>query len=335
MEPAIEFEVRHDGGVFRHRPDEREAETAVDELLDERDSGRLSRTRYTTALKALVERHPTSIDALAHLGFTLFDQGKPKLALDACRKGYSIGLAAIPSDFDGTIEWGWLENRPFLRAAQGVVLSYKKLGQGREAIALMEQVLRWNPNDNQGFRFLIGPDYLRSGKTSKAANLMQKEADHYPPYQYELALIDLIAGRAVPAATQLRRAFMSNGYIAEILCGMTNPQPLAIWHGSNLAEPDTACAYVEHCGDLWHKTPAAIPFLRWLHSHPKVLAERSGVYEVKEQLLWEREPEKRRILIDQQDRLLAKIDDALSKEIVVKQFDRHGRAVEPWLYVHH
>lgn len=334
MEPAIEFEVRPDGGVFRHRPDGREAETALYELLDERDSGRLSVIRYTTALKALVERHPTSIDVLAHLGFALFDQGKPKLALEACRKGYSIGLAAIPSDFDGTIEWGWLENRPFLRAAQGVVLSHKKLGQGREAIALMEQLLRWNPDDNQGFRFLIGPDYLRSGKTTKAANLMKKEADHYPPYQYELALIDLIAGRAVPAATQLRRAFMSNGYIAEILCGMTNPQPLAIWHGSNLAEPDTAGAYVEHCGDLWRRTPAAIPFLRWLHSHPKVLAERSRVYEIKEQLLWEREPEKRRILIDQQERLLATIDDSLSKEIVVEQFDRHGRAVEPWLYAH-
>lgn len=251
---VLEFEARGDGGIFRHGPDDREAETALDELMDARDSGRLSVGRYTGALKSLVEKYPTFIDAYAHLGFTLFDQGKSKLALDACQRGYSIGEAAIPTEFDGTIEWGWLENRPFLLAAQGIVLSHRKLGQRREAIDLMERLLRWNPNDNQGFRFLIGSDYLRSGNTTKAARMMKKEADHYPPYQYELALIDLIAGRSVPAATRLRQAFAANPYIAEILCGMTNPLPLAIWHGSNLAEPETAQAYVEHCGDLWHRT---------------------------------------------------------------------------------
>lgn len=332
MVSVIAFESREDGGIFRHGPGAREAETALDELMDARDSGRLSVARYTGALKSLVEKYPTFIDAYAHLGFALFDQGKSKLALDACQQGYSIGEAAIPTEFDGTIEWGWLENRPFLRAAQGIVLSYKKLGQRREAIDLMERLLCWNPNDNQGFRFLIGSDYLRSGNTTKAARIMKKEADHYPPYQYELALIDLIAGRSVPAATRLRRAFAANAYVAEILCGMPNPLPLVIWHGSNLAEPETAQAYVEHYGDLWRRTPDAIPFLRWLHTHPKVLAERARIHDIKEQLLWEHDVPKRKKLIDQQEQLLTEIDDALSKEIVVKRLDRYNRPIEPWLY---
>lgn len=329
---VVEFEAREYGGIFRHDRDQREADAALDELMDARASGQLSLTRYTAALTSLVEKYPAFIDAYAHLGFALFDQGKSKLALDACQQGYYIGEAAIPTEFDGTIEWGWLENRPFLRAAQGIVLSYKKLGQRREAIALMERLLRWNPNDNQGFRFLIGSDYLRSGNTTKAARIMKKEAGHYPPYHYELALIDLIAGRSVPAATRLRRAFLANAYIAEILCGMPNPLPLAIWHGSNLGEPETAHTYVEHCGDLWHRTPDAIPFLRWLHTHPKVLAERARTHGIKEQLLWEHEVPKRKKLIDQEGRLLAEIDDAVSKEIVVKQLDRHNRPIEPWLY---
>ncbi|MNE94414.1 hypothetical protein D3C80_1923730 [compost metagenome] len=49
----------------------------------------------------------------------------------------------------------------------------------------------------------------------------------------------------VQAATTLRRAFIAAGYIAEILCGMTDPLPLAIWHGSNLAEPEVARSYAE------------------------------------------------------------------------------------------
>ena len=47
------------------------------------------------------------------------------------------------------------------------------------------------------------------------------------------------------AATALRHGFIENGYIAEILCGMPRPLPLAIWHGSNLAEPEYAEDYVE------------------------------------------------------------------------------------------
>lgn len=50
--------------------------------------------------------------------------------------------------------------------------------------------------------------------------------------------------------------------------------PLAIWHGSNLAEPDTAVAYAEHYEQLWRTTPDAVAFLRWLHTHPKVMRER-------------------------------------------------------------
>ena len=328
MMSALEFETGKDGGIFRYGPDHREAETALDELMDERDSGRLSVARYTGALKSLVEKYPTFIDAYSHLGFALFDQGNWKLALDTCRQGYSIGESAIPPEFDGMIEWGWLENRPFLRAAQGIVLSYKKLGHRREAVALMEQLLRWNPNDNQGFRFVIGSDYLRSGNNTKATRIMKKEADHYPPYHYELALVDFIAGRNVPAATR----FVANSYIAEILCGMANPLPLAIWHGSNLAEPQTALAYVEHCNDLWHSTPDAIPFLRWLHTHPKVLAERARAHNIKEHLLWEHDIQKRQKLIDPEERLMADIDDTLSKEIVVKRHDRYNRPIEPWLY---
>jgi DNA repair exonuclease SbcCD nuclease subunit len=127
------------------------------------------------------------------------------------------------------------------------------------------------------------------------------------------------------------RSLAANGYIAEILCGMPNPLPLAMWHGSNLAEPETAHAYVEHCGDLWHSTPDAIPFLRWLHTHPKVLAERARIHDIKEQFLWERDVPKRQKLVDQEEQLLAEISDKLSKEIVIKQIDRYNRPVEPWL----
>jgi tetratricopeptide (TPR) repeat protein len=332
MATTVTFEVRDEGGIFRHGIDERNADLALDEFLEKRADGRFPLNRYVSGLKGLVERHTDFIDGYAHLCFAFLEQGDLKKALEAGQQGVALGRAAIPAGFKGAIEWGWIENRPFLRATQGLALCHQRLGQRREAIELMERLLTWNPNDNQGLRFLIGSEYLRSGNKTKASRLMKREADHYPPYHYELVLIDLIAGRTVDAATRLRRGFIFNGYVAEVLCGNPDPPPLAIWHGSNLAEPGTARVYVEHYGDLWHNTPIAIPFLRWLHTHPKVLAERSRIYEIKEELLWERDFERRRALGDREERFTAEIDDTLSNQIVVKRSDRNNKPVDPWLY---
>lgn len=197
---------------------------------------------------------------------------------------------------------------------------------------MMENMLRWNPSDNQGIRYLIGSEYLRAGAAKRAQKVFKTEADIYPPYRYEAALLEIMSDRMVQAATILRRAFIDNPYIAEILCGTPSPLPLAIWHGSNLAGPDTAEAYAEHCGQLWRTTPDAIAFLRWLHMHPKVMRERSEIFAIKEALLWEHEFESRRALGDQQDALMAMLDDSLSTEIVVDRHDRRGQPVKPWLY---
>lgn len=317
---------------MRHDESDREASDSLDELLEAHEAGTLSPTRYLAALTQLAERYPNFIDGHAHLGFALLKQGRAKLALQASQRGLSIAETAIGKAFTGPIKWEWLENRPFLRAAQGVALCLHALNRGREAIAMMERLLAWNPDDNQGIRFLLGSEYLRAGHTKKAVDIMSKEAEHHPPYLYELALIDFMAGRMVVAATRLRRAFMANGYVPEILCGTPRPWPLAIWHGSNLAEPQIAADYIDHYGDLWHSAPGATAFLRWLHTHPKVLGERAVVYALKEELLWEHDFEKRKSLLDRHDDLIAAIDDVISHEIVVKRACRDGKTIEPWLY---
>lgn len=329
---TISFEILDDGGIFHHGDRYDEIVDAFDAAMDARNSGLLSDTKYVSTLKSLVERRPEFIDGHVHLGFALMDQGKLKLALQACLRGYEVGERAIPAGFSGVIEWGFLENRPFLRAALGALLCHLRLGQHREALAMMEKVLRWNPNDNQGLRCLIGSEYLRAGDYAKAASIFRDEAGSYPPYHYEAGLLHLLKGDRIVAATSLRRGFAANVYVAEMLCGNPDPMALAIWHGSNLAEAETAREYLDHCADLWRKAPDAISFLHWLYNHPKVLVERASVMACKEALRWEHDPIQRRKLIDAEEVALAAIDDRLSKEIVVKHADRDGRMVAPWLH---
>ena len=129
----------------------------LDHLLDYHDDGRLTRNQYVTELKDLVARHPGFIDGHAPLAFALLEQDKPKLALGAGLRGLALGEEAIPADFKGKTEWGFLENRPFLRAAHGVVLGHLRFGQRLKAIPLMEKMLAWNPNDNQGISSSLDP----------------------------------------------------------------------------------------------------------------------------------------------------------------------------------
>lgn len=330
---AITFSVSGESGIFSYPESHDDILQQFDDLLDERDIGGLSQTSYVIKLKELLTIEPDFVDGHAHLGYALFEQGKFKLALQASRRGVQVGEGAIPPGFDGLIEWGYLENRPFLRAMHGVVLSHLRLGQRLKALPLMERMLSWNPDDNQGIRYLIGSEYLRAGKTGEAHIRLLTNADDYPPCQYDLALLHFRQGKYAASATSLRRGFMANGYVAEILCGNPAPAPIAIWHGSNHAEPELACDYVSQYGELWRETPDAIAFVRWLHTHPKVMAERAAYLEGREALLWNHDVEERRAILMQEDTIVHGIDDRLSDLIVQPRTDRDSSSVMPWKYV--
>ena len=329
---TIGLEMHEDVAVFAYPPGYEGVVDEFDDLLDSRDTGRFSQARYRKALAELVARNPWFIDGHAHLGYAAYERGEFESALKACERGYSLGMRAIPAGFEKFIEWGYLENRPFLRAAHGVVLCRLKLGQRSEAIAVMERMLAWNPADNQGVRYIIGSEYLRAGREDEARSFFETEAERYPPYRYELALLLLRRGEHSPAATSLRRGFVENGYIAEILCGNPDPQAIGIWHGWGFSLPQTAKDYVADYGELWHDTPDAARFVRWLHTHPRVMAERSSILEWREALLWEHDTIERARLLEAGEAARAGIDDRLSREIVAARRDREGRSVRPWLH---
>ena len=332
---TLEIEIEGDVAIIQHPPGHHEVAGQLDDLLEQKEAGSISEAGYVRALEDLVARHPRFIDGHAHLGNALYGQGRTGRALKCYERGYALGTELLPAGFEAFIEWKYLENRPFLRAAHGLFLCRLRLRRRQEALAVMEKMLAWNPDDNQGIRFMIGSEYLRAGEERKAESFFVTEAAQYPPYRYELGLLLLRQGRRVEAATSLRLGFVENGYIAEILCGNPDPMPIAIWHGFGFAGPDEAKDYASHYGGLWRRTPQAIAFLRWLHTHPRVLFERAAVLEWSEALLWEHDPERRHGILEAEIAEHNRIDDGLSREIVVDRADRDGRMVSPWLYSRH
>ena len=124
---SLHLEFFEDTACFRHPP---EYETCVEEFdhsLDERGCGRIGQQRYMDRLRDLAERHPWFIDAHAHVGNVLLNEGKASLALEGYSKGFAPGDAAIPPGHADLIVWSHLKNQPFIRAAHGPVPCYLHL----------------------------------------------------------------------------------------------------------------------------------------------------------------------------------------------------------------
>ena len=306
------------------------ATLALCDLLEEAGRGRMTLIELASRLRELTEAAPEHIDARAHLGSVLLESEQLQEAAAEYERAFEIGSKALPTDFDGRIEWIRLDNRPFLRAAYGLALVRLKTGKRTEAIRLMEQLLRWNPNDNQSVRLSIGSEYLRAGHRTKAGKVLREHADEYPPYRYELGLLHLQKQKWAEAATSLRRGFVDNPYIAEILCGNPDPMPLPIWEGSNWQGVETAKVYVREYGELWRRTADALEFLRWLHMHPRVMAERAAVIECRQELLWENDYNGRGLILDRERAVCSGIESTMSREIIKTRTDRSGQPMAPW-----
>jgi tetratricopeptide (TPR) repeat protein len=105
-------------------------------------------------LMAMCQADLRCLDAHAHLGNFVFDHW-PQDAIRHYEVGLRIGELSLGDDFCGVLEWGLIDNRPFLRCMQGYGLCLWRLGRFDEAQHIFEKMLWLNPSDNQGVRFII------------------------------------------------------------------------------------------------------------------------------------------------------------------------------------
>lgn len=94
------------------------------------------------------------LDAHAHLGNLEFEL-RPRTALAHYELGIRIGALSLPDDPDLLLPWGITENRPYLRCMAGYGMTLWRLERRDEAAAVFERMIRLNPNDNQGARFML------------------------------------------------------------------------------------------------------------------------------------------------------------------------------------
>ena len=143
----------------------REATLALCDLLEEAHTGRMTLIDLARRLRELTATAPEHIDGRAHLESVLLKVRAAAKAAAEYERAFEISSRALPTvrrtdRVDQT-------RQPAVRAQRTGLALATENGKRPEAIRLMEQLLQWNPNDNQGVRLIIGSEYLRAGRSAR------------------------------------------------------------------------------------------------------------------------------------------------------------------------
>ena len=174
--------------------------------------------------------------------------------------------------------WGLLETRPYMRARQGLAQKLWDKGSRDEAVAHFKDMLRLNPNDNQGIRYLLIDCLLLLGRDEEAADLTTTyKEDGSAAWIWSRALLAFrSSGDQTEAREMLSWAHNENRHVAPLLLGdkkMPRQLPAYISCGSK----DEAVAYVHGAAPAWSATPGAIAWLRVCQSkHYRTQARLQG-----------------------------------------------------------
>ncbi|MHB8993598.1 MAG: hypothetical protein ACYC66_18405 [Chloroflexota bacterium] len=253
-------EVMSRGGA-PHREPETPLEKAQELMYDAWESPD-PRERVRLAKRAL-QLSPDCADAYVLLAEESARSARE--AADLYAKGVAAGERALGKNTfqeDAGHFWGILETRPYMRARFGLAQALWAMGKHQEAIQHAWEMLRLNPNDNQGVRDPLLAWLLETGddaQAKKLLNLYPKDASAM--WSYGRALLAFrTEGDTKRARKLLAEAKRGNRHVPAYLLGRKGlPRELPETIGFGDEDEAVACTVEQMAA--WHKTPGALAWL--------------------------------------------------------------------------
>lgn len=193
------------------------------------------------------------------------DAKTKEAALGLYRKGLEAGQRAIdPGLFARPAGkfWNIMETRPYMRARLGLAECLWDLGKKDEALGHLRELMRLNPADDQGVRYILLQCLLESGADEELGSLLDRYGkDTSPEIRYTHALwLFRRQGPGPAASAQLKEAIKANPHVPAYLLKrkkISNHLPAAAHEGSE----EEAEAYASGAADTWHRTLGALDWL--------------------------------------------------------------------------
>lgn len=158
--------------------------------------------------------------------------------------------------------WGMTDTRPYMRARFGLAQCLDTMGRTEEAAGHYQALLRLNPGDNQGVRFILVPKLIQLGHDSPALKILDEYGDSpMAAALYSRALLAFRAeGDSAAAAASLRQARQANPHVGKYLLAEAElPPGLPSSYGLGSEEEALICA--TELLEAWQETAGAVEWL--------------------------------------------------------------------------
>ncbi len=240
-------------------PADREALREAQELCYDAFECR-GRRRVKLARRAL-EVCPDCADAYVLLAEDAADLEE---RLDLYRKGVEAGRRALGERAfreDVGYFWGLISTRPFMRALHGLAESLEDCGRREEAAEHYRELLRLNPDDNQGVRYCLLPLLIALDRDQEARELLEKYRDDVGAvWLYCGALLAFREEGNTPRSRRLlREAQEFNSNVPDFLLGDADLPALPSYYSPGSRAEAAICA--DLIADAWEHTPGALDWL--------------------------------------------------------------------------
>jgi tetratricopeptide (TPR) repeat protein len=184
-------------------------------------------------------------------------------AIERFRHAKSIAAVQLGSIMDEAAGhfWALAETRPFMRATLGLADVLHQAGQTHEAILMYQELLRLNPNDNQGARYQLMPLLLVNNRDAEVAELLDSYNEPTAHWHYMKSLVEFRRGRnSATARRAMRAAFRANEHLVPLL---QDPGPAVFPDSYELGSPDEAANCIEELTEAWAETDG---YFDWMFS---------------------------------------------------------------------
>jgi tetratricopeptide (TPR) repeat protein len=180
--------------------------------------------------------------------------------------------------------WGLLETRPYMRALAGKANSLWRLKRGDEAIKAYQELLRLNPGDNQGIRYILVDLFLDLKRDDEVERLLAcYDGDWSTVWLYTKALLTYrSSGPSAKANRKLKDALKENSHVSDYLTGkkrIPNRLPEKLEWGGESEAVDYASNHLNY----WRRTPGAIQWLKEQEAVAPLSARKMLTKEAKKQ----------------------------------------------------
>jgi len=226
---------------------------------------------YELALKAL-QMDPDCIEAYEYLGAL---EPIPETAILYYKNGIEIGKRVYAkTHFKDGIGNFWMihETRPFMRCMQAYADCLKNMGRFHDAVSVYEEMIRLNPNDNQGVRDQLQLYLIRINefnKFRKYDKLYKDDLGAFSSFNRALFAFKTL-GSSTNSNEFLKKAIESNKFvIPRLLMNSISDDFPEVYE---MGDENEAIFYCYFAHQIWHETNGAID---WIKKKQKILDSKS------------------------------------------------------------